>query len=486
MGSKQAPQPLTLSQQVLYALLTGGEAAFKALHQTLDSPYLPVELCLDGLAEQEVAGQLIALGGMVGNSTPLTSNLNDAGRALVARINGSILDPQQNVLFSDHLHLMEALRDEFQARHLLHITAVISQGLSQNKLTPRQAQDQLEMVRRDLASQGAVWVSPLAADYAARGRVTVRERLEKGVQAFTTGFAPFDALRVFVEGQITALIAPPKVGKTALAHAIADTVACTIHRSGVEGCVLFVTLELTGDMIMTRIAAARARVNPTAIVQGTIALNDPAYVAWDAAMSEIENGLPLVVLEGQHLGKPTMSQIAAQIDKYARQFGKVTLVCIDSVRFLAADREAHGTTERRQAVMLELAAGFVGYKNPDQTSPACLLVMEVNRSKQAAYGDGEEMTSLVPVLKNIAYAGEFEIAVGIGMTNPHDPANEFHPQLRRIIQEDRNGVPFAPGEMLLNFIVSRYGHTGFIPGMYFEVGCTRWTDVAPYQFGGMH
>jgi replicative DNA helicase len=274
----------------------------------------------------------------------------------------------------------------------------------------------------------------------------------------STGFPSLDAYTGgFERGKVFVLGARTSHGKTALATAMAFSVATECLIAGEPGQVLVFSPEMADYMIALRQVCALSGVSMTKVRRGEA--TQPELNAWFEAIEMMRLLDPYIVLVDQD--EPNIQDMVRRIDIEAKT-GKypIALVVVDYLQYLTNGGSQNGSYE-----LYSMIAHTMKHQAKKLDVPV-LLLSQLNRDAAKK----EE----VPDLHDLEGSGKIEARADV-------VALLYRPNE---IQDD----PEAPQTAILAIRKNRDGATGFV-NLYYYPALTKfvdplsigntWQDVAP-------
>lgn len=218
-------------------------------------------------------------------------------------------------------------------------------------------------------------------------------------------------------GQLVILAARPKVGKSAMALAIA------LH-AAVTGPVLFASLEMTHEEVSERAASILARVD--ASVASGARPPDEAARAELLQAAQMASRLPLQVVDAS---AQTLTSIRAGARRM-RARGGLRLIVVDYLQLMASELVGRETTREREVAVI--ARGLKSLAK-DMGCPV-LALSQLNR----AAGETDE-----PTLRNLRESGAIEQdANAVWFLHREKPPNaaELTEEVKLIVAAQRSGA----------------------------------------------
>jgi len=242
------------------------------------------------------------------------------------------------------------------------------------------------------------------------------------------GLSDFDRkLGGFRGGQMVVVAARPGMGKSVFASQIA------VNNSARNIPVLFLSLEMSGTEIASRIVSGHLGISSTALQERR--LTDGDWEALNNAPSNMD--VPLFIHDRADMD---ISGMRALIRKYVRTYG-VKLVVIDYIGLINEPKEAMENREQQVARM----SRFFKTEAKEQNIPIVVLA-QLNREM-------EKRGSKMPVLSDLRESGSIEQDADtvIFLHRPEMVGMDTMP----------DGTPSA-GKIIINVAKSRSGTTGSI------------------------
>lgn len=172
----------------------------------------------------------------------------------------------------------------------------------------------------------------------------VEERIENGGRIeHTSGFIDLDEkLGGLAPSRLTVLAARPAMGKTSLSGAIASNVALDNRP------VLFVSVEMSFEELLSRFIAQHSGISGTRINRGRLADRD--WPAVNRAIGTVQS-LPIDVID---IGTATLMTIRSAARRVLAKRGDLGLIVVDYIQLMTG----RANTDNRQTEVAEIARGL--------------------------------------------------------------------------------------------------------------------------------
>lgn len=242
------------------------------------------------------------------------------------------------------------------------------------------------------------------------------------------GLSDFDKkLGGFKGGQMVVIAARPGMGKSVFASQIA------VNNSARNIPVLFLSLEMSGTEIASRIVSGHLGISSTALQERRLSEGD-----WEALNSAPENmDVPLYIHDKADMD---ISNMRALIRKYCRTHG-VKLVIVDYIGLINEPKEAMENREQQVARM----SRFFKTEAKEQDIPIIVLA-QLNREM-------EKRGSKMPQLSDLRESGSIE--------QDADTVIFLHrPEM--VGMETMPDGSSSAGKIIINVAKRRSGTTGFV------------------------
>lgn len=245
-----------------------------------------------------------------------------------------------------------------------------------------QAEEQFKTLRDGaVVDEGAPSVTDFA--WAEMARIDEWVRNPARIRGFRTGIAPLDAMSTGLQnGELTLLIARPGMGKSALLAQMASGLA----QGGTA--TLLLSLEMTYERMLRRMACQIGRVSASALVEGR--LEGEALGQYYEALGRLAK-LPLYVVEPK---QRTVAALRALARRYRREHG-VQVVMVDTADKLTASQQR---TKQYEVATL-ISGDLAEWAHEDRL--ALVVAKQVSR-------DLKERNDKTPQLTDIRDSGAYE------------------------------------------------------------------------------
>ncbi len=271
------------------------------------------------------------------------------------------------------------VRDKAKVRNLIHAaTEILSSAYNQS----RSADDLLETAERsilalaDMGSAGlAVPIGP-AVDEFLDGVGRIQANPDGSLPGLATGISDLDALTGGLQGGSLMVVgARPSVGKTAIATAVARTVAMENLN------VLFCSLEQPRKQIAGRIVAATAGVDGHKLRHGALTMEDCERLT---EARQILFPMPLWVDDGS---RQSMLRISSNARRIHRKHG-LSLVIVDYLQLVAPEDSRSPRQEQVAGISRRLK------ELAKELDVPVIALAQLNRESEARQGGRPKLSDL--------------------------------------------------------------------------------------------
>lgn len=235
------------------------------------------------------------------------------------------------------------IREKFLLRRMLQVNTSSVSRIYEHEGDCDELLDQIESEVLQVAETRVVSETPTALELVRNAIQNIESYHQHGGQLIGvgSGFSDIDKMtHGFRPGHMIVIAARPGVGKTSLAMNIADHVAVQLGLG-----VGVISLEMTGDELMERMIASRARVNLRNIQEGFLAERDmPRIVSAAGALGNA----PLYI---DDKSAQNILEIRAKARRWHQQHD-IRLLVVDYLQLAGAGSTGRRVENRQQEVSL--------------------------------------------------------------------------------------------------------------------------------------
>lgn len=276
-----------------------------------------------------------------------------------------------------------------------------------------------------------------AADLAAASFARIQQHYENrgSLLGLSTGFSDLDAMTLGLQrGQLIIISGRPSMGKTALCMNMAMHSAAELKLP-----TLYFSLEASKEHLVQRLLLSTSRVDPNRIRTGLMADSD--WRKLEAARRHLEESCLII----DDLPANTVLDIQERCSKAKEQHADLSLVVVDGIQGIIADRDVRSTPTIRP----ETAAGL--------TSTARELDVPLVATSQLPRSV-ESRCNKRPYLGDLEGAEAADLVIYLYRDEYYDPDSKYRGQAELLIARQRHGP------------------TGTVD-LAFEGSCARFSDL---------